>query len=155
MPSALWLVRPALHSMFESVLTDAKVYDGPRPRSETPKRFVIVAAGSGTGDDTGAAQRSVQSPSPMGGGWRHEDGEIDCVAVSWSGDTDLAGSRDAAREMVDRCEAAINADPTLSGVLTPSNNFAEVITLDLREAQTDKGAFVEAVFTVSYGTLLT
>lgn len=154
MPSALWLVRPALHSRFDAALT-VPVYDGPRVRTETPKQFVVVGANTGGGEDIGPAMRSVQTPSPHDGTWRHEEGEVDCVAVAWAGDSDLAALRTAARALVDACETAVNADRSLGGLLQPTNNFAEVTALEIREAQTDKGAFVEAVFTVSYGTLLT
>lgn len=155
MGSALWVVRPALFTLFSAAQpASVAVYDGPRPRGDTPKKFLLVGVNSGL-DEGSEAMRAIQSPSAMDGGWRDEVGEIDCCAVTWTGDDDMTAIRDAARDIVATCETAVNADPTLGGVLTLNNNQAELVRLDIREARTDKGPFVEATFTVAYATVLT
>lgn len=156
MASALWVVRPALLAILEDAAASsgATVYDGPRPRGETPKLFLLVGANSGL-EEGSAALRSVQSPSSLSGTWREEIGEIDCVAVAWTGEGDMTTIRNDAKSLIDACEAAINADRSLGGVLTLRSNLAELTRLDIREERTDKGPFVEATFTVSYGTVLT
>lgn len=154
MPSAFWSVRTALASRFTTAFaeTDTKVYDGPRPRSTPPAQFVVVGASGEIADVPYA--RSAQQASPMGNLWREEAGEIDCTVVAWHGDTDIGPLRTLVEDIVDTCETAINTDRTLGELLT-MGNFAEMTGLEVREAQTDKGPFVEAVFTVAYSTVLT
>lgn len=156
MPTKLWAVRSALVSMFDAALSDP-VYDGPSRQKTPPKRFVLVGSdggetGMGDGDEDGAVIE--QSPSSMGNGWRDERGEITCAAWAWSGDTDLAPLRTAITAMVDVAEAALAGDRSLGGLLVPPG-MAEFSGLRIREAQTSKGAVVRALFTVSYGALLT
>lgn len=156
MPSALWPVRTALVAQLTAALedTDTVVFDGPRVRGNPPAQFLIIGASGEIADVPYA--RTVQAPSAMGNGWRDELGEIDCTVVTWSGGADeLPALRSAAEAVIDVCEASINADRTLGGVLQPKNLGAEVTGLEVREAQTAKGPFVEAVFTIAYATVLT
>lgn len=153
MPSALWPVRSGLLSLFTSAFaaSDTEVIDGPRKRGQTPRQYLVV--GNELGEEPHA--RSVQQPSALAGGWRDELGEIDCTAVAWSGGDDLAALRLTVEGIVDACETAIAANPTLDGLLQPASNHLELTGLDIREARTDRGPFVEATFTVSYATVLT
>lgn len=154
MPSALWPVRSTLVDWFTTAFggTDTVVFDGPRSRGNPPRQFLIVGASGEIADVPYA--RTVQQASPMGNLWREEAGEIDCTVVAWHGDTDIAPLRTLVEDIVDTCETAINTDRTLGDLLT-MGNFAEMTGLEVREAQTDKGPFVEAVFTIAYATVLT
>lgn len=152
--SALWVIRPALVELFTAEQVAPVVYDGPRPRGEQPKEFLLVGASS-MEDDAAPAMRAVQGPSSMADAWRDEVGEIDCTAVAWTGDNDMTLIRAAAKSTVDRCEVAINADPSLGGLTVLNSNLIELTGLDVRESRHEKGPFVEAIFTVSYRALLT
>ena len=148
-------VQNALVALFTTALDGvADVYDGPRKRTGNPTQYLIV--GVNGLDESGPAVRSTQGPSTMSGDWRDEAGEIDCTLVTWTGDPDgLDTIRATSDTTIGLCEAAVNADRRLGGLLQPANNFAHLTALDLREAQTSKGPFVEAVFTISYSTVLT
>ncbi len=148
-------VQAALVNLFTSALRGdgVEVHDGPRVRGKQPSQYVLVGV-NGLEED-GAGLRSVQGPSAMQGDWRDEAGEIDCTVVTWSGKADIPALRVKSDSAIATCEAAINADPQLGGLIKPANNFAHLTALDTREAQTDRGPFVEAVFTISYTTILT
>lgn len=151
MPSALRDVRSALFDLYSEAL-GVEVFNGPRPRSHTPKQYLLV--GVNGLDELEAGMRSTQTPSTLSGDWRDETGEIDCTAVAWTGETNMDGIRAAAESMVDLCESALLADRHLGGLLPMGHNTAEHVRLDIREQHTDKGPFVEAVFTISYSTTL-
>lgn len=155
MASAIRNVQAALVAKFTTAVpAGASVHNGPRKRGNRPSQYLLV--GVNGIDEDAPGLRSAQERSPMNGVWREEAGEVDCTVVAWSGDPDGFGTiRAAADGIVAACEAAVNADPQLGGVLQPRNNFAELTALDIREAHTDKGPFVEAVFTISYSTVLT
>lgn len=155
MATASRAVQTYLAALFTTGLAPATtVYNGPRKRGGRPRQYLLV--GVNGIDEDAPGLRSSQGPSPMGGGWREEEGEVDCTLVVWTGDAKgFATIRAAADSAVAACESAVNADPQLGGLLRPANNFAHLIALDVREAHTDKGPFVEAVFTIAYSTLLT
>lgn len=152
MPSALRTVRSALFDLYTEALS-VPVFNGPRPRSATPKQYLLV--GVNGIEEIEAGMRSNQTPSSLSGDWWDETGEVDCTAVAWQGETDMTAIRAAAKSIVDICETALRDDRHLGGLLVPANNTAEQTRLDIREQQTSKGPLVEAVFTVSYSTTLT
>lgn len=155
MATASRAIQSYLAGLFTTTLAPATtVHNGPRKRGVRPKQYLLV--GVNGIDEDAPGLRSTQDPSSMGGGWRDEAGEVDCTAVVWTGDADkLDEIRAAADGIVADCEAAVNADPQLGGLLQPANHFAHLTALDVREAHTDKGPFVEVVFTISYSTVLT
>lgn len=158
MPTKLWAVRSALKELYIPALGSAvdEVFEGPRPKGTAPKKFLIVGARSSLVDESGPASRSAQQPAATGdGSWREEAGEIDCVAAAWSGVEDLEPLRDAVIAIVDICEIALKAHPQLDGLLVPADYQAEPTAFEITEARTTKGPYVEAMFTVSYGTVLT
>lgn len=154
MPSALRDVRAALASIYgAAVPSGVQVFEGPRNRSATPKQYLLV--GVNGIDEFEAGMRSQQVQSPLSGdSWREEAGEVDCTAVAWTGDESMTVIRSQVEAIVDACETAVRADRTLGGVLRLTG-LAEVTRLDVREQRTDKGPFVEAVFSTSYSTVLT
>lgn len=157
MPTKLWAVRTALTDRYTTTFSGSatEVFEGPRPSGNTPQQFVIVGATSSLVDESGIAARSAQQPSSLAGEWREEAGEIDCVAVAWSGELDLDPLRAIVAGLVSSCEAVLKADPQLGGLLEPKSYLAELTALQITEARTAKGPYVEAMFTVSYGTVLT
>lgn len=152
MPSVLKDVRTYLAALYGGANSGTPTYVGPRNRSNTPKKYLLV--GVDGIDELEAGMRSTQSPSSLSGPWRDETGEVDCTAIAWTGGDDLEQIRADVDAIVAACEAALNADPTLGGLLSLTG-FAEVTSLDVRETRTSKGPYVEAVFTTSYSTVLT
>lgn len=157
MPSRAWAIRGALTALFAGVLPGVVVHDGPIARDAPPRRFLLVGTDGGTdgtGDDLTDGTVVVQSPSPMAGGWMDEEGEIACSAWAWSGGTDFPPLRADVAALVDACETAIRADPSLGGLLAPADRQAAVGQVRIRETQTPQGALVRAVFTVAYRALI-
>lgn len=129
------------------------VYDGPQPVSPSSKQFVIVG-GSETAGNDGIEAESMVSRSSMGNGeLRDEQGAVTCSVWSWGGSTWSRDMRETALALLDECEAAVRADPSL-GVLKPPF-FAEFNSARIRQEQTSSGFLVRAVFAVTYTNLLT
>src|SRR4051812_33149072 len=105
-----WAVRAQLHAVIAAAAlpADTTVYDGPRPRGDTPKRFVAVGVAGDVLDDFSAADDGVdatQEWSPEGPGtWRTEAGTVAATVVAWSGDTDPVPLRADVQMIVDVCE---------------------------------------------------
>lgn len=157
----MWDVRDYLIPLFATALFDAGlieyerwVLDGPPPRTELPKRFVLVGAATAVDDPATADDswgRLTSEPDPAWPGWRLELGEIDCVAVAWSGSTrDQAEVRTVVSDMVQTCQKAVIDDRKLGGLLTGEFE-AMVSRLSVRDPHTDRGPFAEVQFTVEYG----
>lgn len=160
MTTRLWAVRTALVTVFGTAVDPTAVHDGPLARADNaPKSFLLVGTdggGDGTGDDLADGAVVNQKPSLMANGWREEDGTIECAAWAWSGGTDFVPLRAALAEMVDACEAALLADPTLGGILAPQGYRAEFTgPFRTREVQTAKGAVARSAFIVAYRALIT
>lgn len=156
MPAVLWDVRAALFTVFGGI-ADLDVFDGPMTRTTPPRQFLLVGTegefpASSASDDGASADQSASSLS--GSNMWDETGEIVCAAWAWSGGTDFAPLRVAARGIVDAAEGLVMADRTLGGVLAPPG-LAWFSGLRLREVQTTSGAFVRAAFTIAYQALVT
>lgn len=153
MSSVLRDVRGYLTTLYGTALPGVQVFEGPRNRGSTPKKYLLI--GVNGLDELEAGMRSNQVSSSLSGdGWRDEAGEVDSTAVVWTGGEDMTQIRLEAEAMVDACEAALSADRTLGGLLRLTG-LAEITGLDIREQRTTKGPSVEAVFTTSYNTVLT
>lgn len=161
MPTRLWDVRDQLVTIFEAALADPKVavYSGPLPPKTTaPKQYVLVGSdggdtGSGEGSDVGmTAEQDFADISRTGR--RNERGEIQCAVVRWHGDASFVKLRVETDATLGALEAALVADAKLGAVLAPSG-WARFSRLAIRETQTDAGARIIAVFTVSYEARLT
>jgi hypothetical protein len=146
----LWDVQAAVKALLTGAL-EVPVYDAGEMVGDDPGAYVTVGEAAENGDTATAEQ----TESPLGDpGWRDETGEIPCVVEVWEGGTDIAPLRLTARPLLDGCVAAVRADPTLGGLL-PAPGTAQITSLRLREGQTDRGALVQAGFTVTYTALLT
>lgn len=154
----LWAVRTGLVTVFTAAMpSGVQVFDGPMTHTTPPKRFLLVGTdggddGSGANDDGSSIRQELSDLGP--GTWRAEDGEVVCSAWAWSGDTKFEPLRTAVAAITDACETVV-ADRTLGGILPPPAFGAEFGTVRFREEQTPSGAVVRAVFTVTYGALLT
>jgi len=156
MPTLLWDVQEALVPLFAAAVpSGVKVHRGPRGRTASEKRYVLVGTDGGTtgvesGDDQ--AMNAVQQESDMGpGGWRDEAGSVTCSVWSWTGSSKADIPRDDAKAIYEACEAAVLANRSLGGL----SRFTEVTTIGIREEQTNAGPVVRVVFAINYLGLVT
>lgn len=152
MSTAVDEVIAALVARFTAALPDVRVFDGP-PATTTPMRDWLIVGSDG---DDGDAAEVDQAESSLGpGGWVDESGEVTCSAWSFSGSTDVATRRAGALAVVEACEAALSADPSLGGLLVAGRARSAPSRLRLNEQQVSGGALARVVFTVTYTTTIT
>lgn len=146
----LWDVQAAVKTALSAAVA-VPVYDAGDLVGDDATAYVTVGEAAENGDTATAEQEE----SLLGDlGWRDETGEIPCVIDVWDGGTDIGPLRLVARPLLDACVGAVCSDPSLGGLLA-APGFAEVTSLRLREGQTDRGALVQAGFTVQYRSLIT
>lgn len=158
MPSAIGDVLPALVAVWTAALAaeSATVYGGPKPTSATALEYVTVGFDP-TGDGEGVTTNQVISD--LGNRWIDESGDVVCSVTVSSGGDDLVGLLARADDLFDLCDAALVADPTLGGVLTPGagdGGYARVLGAGgLEQSSGAQGSAVRLTFTAHYSTLLT
>ena len=128
-------------------LSDVTIEDATAISSRAWKVAVIVGD---DGDPESDAESSfTQAPANLDGSRRVEIGEIVCAAIAQSGSTTVETQRTRALSLLtSACEAAINVDPTLGGIVFN----LEVISGSARTIQNEKGSAVTAPFIVRYWT---
>lgn len=157
MPSAIGDVVPALGAVITAALAaePTTVYVGPKPTSDSPTEYVTVAFDPGGDTDWVTTDQEI---SDLGNRWVDESGDVICSATAWSGDSDTTGLLARVDDLIDLIDAALKANPTLSGVLVngaKDGSYARVLGKgSMRPASTADGAIVRQTFTVHYSTLL-
>lgn len=128
-------------------LTGVAVEDATAVSSRAWSTAIIVGD---DGDSESDAESSfTQAPANLDGSRRIEVGEIVCAAIAQSGSTTVETQRTKALTLLmHACEAAINADRTLGGIVFN----LEVVSGSARTIQNEKGSAVTAPFTVRYWT---
>jgi len=119
--------------------TDIPVYDGPRPNDAGDMQYLVV----GDFDDpevnepTPADIAYVNSPAfnPRA---REESWRAPCVAVAWSGDTDISTLRTAAFGIYSTVETLLRTDMTQG--ISSGTVRSQIIGATWRQFQTDAGA---------------
>lgn len=159
MDTALWQVRDALVTVFTGAVdASTKVYPGPRPKGDNPKRYVLVSSDggdTGIGEATDEGMTASQEPSDLGHGmWRDESGTVVCSVWAWTGNTSFTSSEATAREIFGQCAGAVAADRSLGGLLVLPG-LAEVESLSIRESLISNSPTVRIAFSVNYGALIT
>lgn len=159
MPSAIGQVIPALTTVLTTALaaqTGTLVFTGPKPTADYAQEYLTVGfdpSGDGPGVD------SDQRVSALGNRWIDESGDITCSITCWSGDDDTAPMLARADIILDIVDAALAANPTLSGVLVggaDDGSYARVLgKASYAPAVGTDGAIVRLTFTIHYSTLLT
>jgi hypothetical protein len=107
---------------------------------------LVVIAGTGTGTED-IATASIEWPG-MSATSRTEDGTIDCVASTWTGDQgaiDVTIAR--AYEIVGACEDVLRVNPALFAEIALQ---AKIVETRLRILQRNNGYAVVVPFTVAY-----
>lgn len=147
----------ALVSTFSQGIADADVFDGPLAQFPSAKRFLLVGADELGGNDGVVFQTSTQRSPLANGEFLDESGEVTCSAWAWTGSTTESAwkpTRDAAFELVNECDALLEADPTLGGVLA-LGHYLELRTQRGLQMQMENGLLVCVRFTVVYSALVT
>lgn len=148
----LWDVQDAVTAALTAALS-VPVYSTDDLIGNEARAYVAVGERDPDADDV-VAERAI---ADSGNRWHDELGAIQCVIEAWSTDTAgsaLASLRTQVRGLLDTCVGAINADPSLGGLLDlPGHAFVSLI--GLRQGQTPEGPIVRAAFTVSYSALIT
>lgn len=124
------------------------VYDGPTVSADDHTGWAFV------GDDgDGSAGNFDQDYDTS---LNSESGEVNVRLVARSGDADapsLAALRQAVQSWIDSLRAHYKADKTLGKTLSQGSTV-RVGRVDFRQAQTKRGAEVDALVTVTYFTRL-
>lgn len=147
MSTLLWDAQAAVKALLAGAV-DVPVYDAGELVGNDARAFVTVGA---VGDEEEIT--ASQEPSSMGNGWFDVTLDVPFTVTAWDGGTDVDPVRSQAKALASACIAAIHADRTLGGLLTPPTTVA-VSDLRLREGQTSTGVLVEAGFTVTHTALL-
>lgn len=140
---------PYLVTMFDAAVA-SPVFDGPKPVAVNHGEFVLVGS---TGEEDDGARFEMAASDLGPGSWFDEFGEVVCSAWSWSGGTDIVARRAKALALASACVTAVHADRRLGGLcLEPG---AVVSDLSYQPRQSDTGAIVRVVFSVTYKALNT
>lgn len=134
----------ALVTVLDAALS-ATVVDGPMlGYADVP---VCVFVGYDDEPDSDAAASYGQELTAMSLGARLEVGSVGCVVSAYSGGTDLAGLRATARDTAIAVDAALQANPTLSGAV---RRAAFGTGGALKQKTTVDGINARLTFTVDY-----
>lgn len=137
----------ALVAAAQTAMPNVSVRDGFTVTGDSGD-FLMVGADdpdSDTAADSASSQQAWAHANHMA---RDDNGEINCVALSWSGDSDQKAVRDAAYAIVAGIENVLRANPTLDvpGVLW--TGFGSTQTL--RQDQYQEGVDARVSFTVAF-----
>lgn len=136
-----------LYQAFTVALPANQVYDGPDPSSEYPTKCVIIGLSDPDGDSPQEAAASTQQWAWIGHVQRDEEVTVHCVAVSWSGDTNMKAVRDGAFSVVKVLTDTLTSDPTLYGTVNVLW-VNGVDTASLIQGQDSRGAYAYLPFDV-------
>lgn len=127
---------------------DVVVYDGPGATDDSPFTYVLVGVGDPDQEALNQSAFASQTWPWLGHVQRDEVGYVRCAVVSWSGDRDQKMVRDAGFALLADLATAIENDPSLQ---QPQPLWVEGIdSLDVRQEQSDNGAFITLLFNVNY-----
>lgn len=136
-----------------TTLADVVVQDGPWPAGYvvTAADFLIVGGDFDPVSAGESAVSAIQTPSRMGNNSVEEELSIRGVAVSQSGQSEMAPRRARAVAIVEAFEDTLTADQKLGGLL----RAAATLSVDsVRQVQTARGAYCAVNFTVGASALI-
>lgn len=111
--SAVPAVIDALVTLSRAALPGVTVIDGSGTDFGTAGNYLLIGVDDPDRLDSQFAADAEQSWGPIGNRARNEVGNINCVAYSWTGNTDQKAVRDAAYATVAAVENLLRNDPTL------------------------------------------
>ncbi len=134
-----------LTAMWTAALTGVTIADGPQVNSDPTADWLFVGFNGGSPDEFNEGATAQQSMLTFNRG-KAEDGQITCAVVSVAGDTNIPATRARAYAFMATAEDAVRNDMTLGGLVM----HAFVSDHRYSPVQTDNGAKVRIVFTVTY-----
>lgn len=123
------------------------VFDGMPLVKETPPTFAVV------GDDGQGNSGSFQQDYDTIDGLVSEIGEVACLLIAQTGDTDFAPLRAQIKAWTDALNASLRADKTLGGLLMQGSSVA-VARVEPAQWRNNNGTVVGATVAVGYQTRL-
>lgn len=116
--------------------------------TDDPGDYLMVGVSDPTADAPATSADSQQQWASLGAMSRDEEGDVWCVAFSWTGNNDQKAARDAAYATVAAVENMVRADPTqgVSGVLWTSFGTNQNLTQD----QDEHGASAQVAFQIHF-----
>lgn len=126
-------------------LDGVRVVDGPQVTDDASQEWLFVghdAAEPRSSNDAATAGQTLMAYLRT----KQEDGDVRCAAVVVRGDTDIPAARQRALAIVSAAENALRLDMVLSGLVMHSF----IAGIAYTPFQTDHGAKVRVVFTVTY-----
>lgn len=133
-----------------SSLSGVKVYDGPVTTQEDAKQILWIGMDDPDSPTAPIGGEFSQQFPGLGTRQRDDDGMIHCVAECWSGSSDVRSVRVEAFAIVAAVENLIRADATLGGTLSAVAGWAQVLSGQLRQNNTQEGAVARVAFQVQY-----
>jgi len=144
-PSAVPAAIDALVALFAATLGAERVFDGPGARDTGEGSYVFVGVGDPDDDGYDDSASGDQSWAWLGHVQRDETFSVHCCVIAWNGDGDQKAARDEAFAIVGKVTDALQADPTLGGVLLYAPG---VKSYGLRQIQDGSGAATKLPFDV-------
>lgn len=136
----------ALTALWQAALPNVQVADGPQANSDPTQVWLFVGYDGGEASEDTEAAVSEQSWMAFAK-TKQEAGQVTCAAVAGRGDTDIVAARASAYAVVSAAEDALRADLSLGGVVSLQTYISSHTYIP---AQTQAGAKVRVVFTVTY-----
>jgi hypothetical protein len=128
-----------------SALTGVRIFDGVEIDSSYPGDFIAIGH-DGTDDGDVSAVTIRQTYDQIGAKTMFEEGNIDCMLVSWDGSDNVTARRTRAFALMSAVDTAIRSDLSLGG----SCLFSGVDQSTTYYRQTNAGAAVVVTFSISY-----
>lgn len=126
-------------------LDGVRVVDGPQVTMDPSPEWLFVAFDGGNKNDSTESATAEQTLMGFAKA-KQESGQIRNAAVVVRGDPDVPGARLRALAIVSAAETALRNDMTIGGLVMHSY----VSDVSYTPLQTDDGAKVRVVFTVTY-----
>jgi hypothetical protein len=105
-----------LVSSLAAALPTRAVFDGPGVTDESVPDYLLIGVADPDADSPDDAVETNIEWAGLGQTSRYEYITVRCVAVSWSGDTDVKAVRDRAYASFAAVEQTLTADPSLGDI---------------------------------------
>lgn len=138
----------ALVTAFQAAMPTVSVRDGFTVTGDTGD-FLMVGSDDPDSETSAESATVEQAWAHANSTARDERGEVNCVALSWNGDTNQKTVRDSVYAIVAAVENVLRADPTVGGV--PGLLYTGFGTSQtLRQNQFQEGVDARLAFTIAF-----
>ncbi len=122
------------------------VYDGPEARYGESNLILWVGLDDPDADDAPIAATSDQTWASLGAQRKDEQFSVYCVALAWSGDTDVRAARIGAYGIVSAVEDIVRANANLGGTILVT--LHGVTGMTARQINGERGAGCQIQFRI-------